>query len=175
MTTKQKPPSPLAEAESEPKKGRPSLLTPEAHANILESIRAGNYIETACLAAGVGYSNYYNWMKWGKEGREPYHSFFEDCARARAENEQSLVAIAQAGDERGISYGPSKAAGWMLERTRAQKFAASLKLNLERELDKILGIAERVLEPDQYTRLIEAIGAAASCSEAASPDSGEEE
>lgn len=144
----------------------PDLESKQAK-SIIASIEAGNYIETACLAAGIPQRTFYNWRKNGQEGKEPYATFWQYCARARAIAEQRNLEKAIAGDEKGVSYGPSKAAAWLLERTRPDKFAARLKLSLEKKLDEILGIAERVLEPDQYAKLIEAISAAESCSEEA--------
>ena len=149
---------------------RPTDLTEAVQETILREIREGNYVETACLVAGVTYQSYYNWMKWGREGKEPYAQFFESCARARAEEESSLVKVARAGDGKGESYGPSKAALTFLERTRPRKFSPRLNISLDKELDKIMGIAEKTLEPDQYAKLVEAICAAAGSSEEAGED-----
>lgn len=150
--------------------GRPTLMTDEVQRVIVDSIERGNYIETACLAAGIKACDYYNWQKWGKEGREPYRSFFETCARARAKAEQDLLDTARAGDGKGESFGLGKAAITILERTRPRKFSVRLNISLEKELDTILTTAERVLDPDQYAKLVEALSTAAACDEEAAED-----
>lgn len=45
------------------KMGRPSKLTPERQDEIVELLKAGNYVETACALVGVGRSTFYDWME----------------------------------------------------------------------------------------------------------------
>lgn len=152
--------------------GRPAPeISEELTKQIESSIRSGNYIKTACLAAGVAPRTFYNWQKAGEEGREPYATFWHRCARARAQHEQDLVALAQSGDEKGVSYGPSKAATWMLERTRPQQFSQRLNVTLEKELDTILKTAERVLDAGQFEKLVQALCASEASGEETSEDS----
>ncbi len=70
-----------------------SLLTPEVHAAIVESIRGGNYVETAAQAARVGKTTFYDWMKRGEadDASEPYLSFAADVRAAEAEAEHDAV------------------------------------------------------------------------------------
>lgn len=50
--------------------GRPSALTPEVHAVIVDALEKGAYIATACGAAGVHEATYHRWMGWGEEHAE---------------------------------------------------------------------------------------------------------
>lgn len=83
-------------------KGRPSKLTPEVHERIVRSMRAGNYFETACRAAGISPATGYLWKAWG-EGREvkgrpkprvlrPYVAFVDAVTRAEAHAEEQAAA-----------------------------------------------------------------------------------
>lgn len=95
--------------------GRPSKLTPEAQARIIEALRAGNYQESAAAYAGVGVATFYRWMERGKrDDAEPeYREFREAVERARAEAEVRNVGLIQ----RSASEGTWQAAAWFLERS----------------------------------------------------------
>jgi transposase len=42
---------------------RPSLLTPERSAAIIDMVRSGAFVKTACKAAGVGESTLSDWLR----------------------------------------------------------------------------------------------------------------
>jgi hypothetical protein len=80
---------------------RPPKLTPETHDKIVALMRAGNYFETACLAAGISDTTGYKWKAWG-EGRDVggqptpkdltrYRAFRDAVTRAEAEAEAEVV------------------------------------------------------------------------------------
>ena len=72
--------------------GRKTKLTPELHDRIVQFIRAGNYIRTACLACGIDEATYFNWMKWGKQANTGvFFEFFKALKKAEAEAEARLV------------------------------------------------------------------------------------
>lgn len=142
--------------------GRPSKLTTELQSKIVEAIIAGNYAETAAEANGITEQTFWNWMLWGRNGKgEPYIGFFEAITRARAEAEMRLVGVALGGDMPGVSNGPAKAALNFLERTRARKFGAKVAVKVEEELAEFLDVAERVLAPEDLSKLLEAYSARA--------------
>lgn len=69
--------------------GRPSKLTPVVSKSICDLIRAGNYLQTACLASGLAQPTFYLWLSKAKEHRaqgiqSPYREFLEDVERAEA-------------------------------------------------------------------------------------------
>lgn len=81
--------------------GRPTKLTPEVHQRIVALMRAGNYFETACRAAGIAPSTGYLWKAWGEgrafagqklpRNRKIYTEFLDAVSRAEAEAEAEVV------------------------------------------------------------------------------------
>lgn len=72
---------------------RPTSLTPELQAKILELIRNGNYASVAAQACGIDPSTFRRWMSRGKTGEEPFCAFYTAVKTARAEAEAMLVDI----------------------------------------------------------------------------------
>jgi hypothetical protein len=139
--------------------GQPTKLTPELAEQIVKAIEAGNYNETAAEAAGIDLKTFYNWMNWGRDGKEPFTAFFQSVTRARANAELDLVDAVRAGDGKGEGFGRAKAAAFMLERTRAKKFAQRINVKVQDELERMLDVAQRVLAAEDFGRLLEAIAA----------------
>lgn len=134
-----------------------SKLTPEVHEKIVRLIRAGNYRETACAAAGIWARTMRTWLRLGSEGLEPYAQFAADIAQAEAEAEARDVAlIAKAGTE------DWKAAAWRLERKVHDRWARRDRpevtmraedpktLTREQLVERIrvLAVREGILPPD---------------------------
>jgi transposase len=90
--------------------GRPSSLTSTTKRTIIESIRAGAYLSTACQIAGVTERTFYNWIKRGQqEGakNKEYKLFFQSVTRVIAETEGEAVGqILRAGkmDWRAVAW-----------------------------------------------------------------------
>ncbi len=103
--------------------GRPTKLTPERMKRLTDLIKAGNYIETACCAVGLGHSTYYMWKERGDkerlEGKKTiYTEFLDTVQRAESEAEAlSITTITKAEQE-----GDWKAAAWKLERKNPDKW-----------------------------------------------------
>jgi hypothetical protein len=96
----------------------PSKLTPEVHDKIVKLVRAGNYRETACAAAGITSRTMRDWMKLGDSGLEPYEAFLRDVDQAEAEAEaRDVTQIAKA------SADDWRAAAWRLERKSHERWA----------------------------------------------------
>lgn len=78
--------------------GRPTKLTPEVQARIVDAILAGNYFDVACRYAGVTPSTAYRWIQIGDGQLDdrpipPEFSEFSDAiARANAHVEVQAVA-----------------------------------------------------------------------------------
>lgn len=102
--------------------GQPTKLTPKLQAAIRANVAAGNYIETACLAAGISTTTYYNWMKWGEQGKEPYVGFFASLKAAEAEAEAKALKCIE-----NAMMDSWQAAAWYLERTKHRKFGKTLQ------------------------------------------------
>jgi hypothetical protein len=65
---------------------------------LLESLAAGNYLETAAHAAGLAPVTVYNWKKRGEAGEEPYATFVQAVKRAEADAEiEAIQRVRAAG------------------------------------------------------------------------------
>jgi transposase len=107
--------------------GRPSKLTPEVQARIIEALRAGNYQDTAAAYAGVSRTAFYRWMEQGAQpdAAQPYKDFRDAVEKARAESEVRNVALIQ----RAASDGTWQAAAWFLERSFQQRWGRKQELS----------------------------------------------
>jgi hypothetical protein len=75
----------------------PRKLTPALHEQIVEAVRAGNYLKTAAEAAGVPESTVRTWRDQGKAAYEantdsPFLAFYLDYTKAEAEAEKTFLA-----------------------------------------------------------------------------------
>lgn len=145
--------------------GAPTKLTPELTQEICDALERGNYLETAAEAAGITVRTVYNWMDRGSKGDEPYAAFFHAVKRARAAAEIDLVATVLKGDEQGTGFGEARAAAYMLERTRPDRFAQRVNLKVRDAVDEVLECVRRVCSPEDFARVLE---------ELSRRDSGEE-
>lgn len=91
---------------------------------IVERIRSGIPIETACLSTGVGVATYYRWRDWGEDrwidgklrrARPEYREFRDATTRARAEGESVHVANIAAAAPKDW-----RASAWYLERAHPE-------------------------------------------------------
>lgn len=97
-------------------RGRPSKLTAKVRNHLVEAIEAGNYVETAVRACGIGTSTYYRWMETGEadlahDKDSIYRELWEAVKKAEATaEEKALKQIRSAAPEHW------QAAAWYLER-----------------------------------------------------------
>lgn len=156
--------------------GRPTKLTDALQKRICQLVEKGNYPETSAVAAGVPARTWREWLQRGRAGVEPYASLVAACDRARARAETELVGLIRKGDTKQRKV--ARAAGWLLERTRGQRFGTVVRHRVEDELERLLDIVERVLGPDDLRRVLEALAAddrAAEAGETPSRDAGSTE
>lgn len=111
----------MAGARKPPKRkpGRPSKMTDEVVAKIIEALRAGNYLETAARVAGITYETLNEW-------RKQFPEFSEAVEKARAEAEARNVAVVQLA---GRSQW--QAAAWWLERSFPARFGRRDRMDVE--------------------------------------------
>jgi transposase len=103
--------------------GRKPGLSDEIADRLVQLLQAGNYVETACAAVGIGRSTFYEWLERGDPAGSaaadaPYRTFRERAEQARGEGEArnvALVARAATSDWR--------AAAWMLERQHPERWS----------------------------------------------------
>ena len=122
--------------------GRPTKLTPETHARIVQAIQAGNYIETAAAYAGISKNTLYEWLRRGAREKErlasnrrarpqkaeqPYLEFADAVEKALAEAEvRDVVTVLKAADA-----GQWQAAAWRLERKFPERWGYKVKMQQE--------------------------------------------
>lgn len=135
---------------------RPTLLTDEVHKRIVDLVRAGNYVETAAAAAGVGTRTVRDWMRRGaNEDDGIYRALADDIAKAHAEAEALAIQIVN----RAATGGDWRAIAWKLERTRprfAQKVNVTHEVREELASDLLRRLRER-LDAETFQRVHEAL------------------
>jgi transposase len=73
---------------------RPTKLTAQLEEKVVQAIRAGNYAEIACRAAGIAPSTFYRWLERGERETDGIHNHFTQAVRlAEAEAEVHAVAL----------------------------------------------------------------------------------
>ena len=127
---------------------RPTDLTPDVHARIVETVRLGNFRETAAAAAGVDVRTMRRWLYRGAQGEAPYAAFSADLDAAEAASEiADIGAIAAADDWKAIA--------WRRERM-SNRWQLRLRVEVTKELDSLLDSleAEFANEPGIYERIL---------------------
>lgn len=109
---------------------RPTKLTPDVAAKIVQLVKVGNYAERAAQMVGVEPRTFYRWMERGRaQRRGRYRQFCQVVRQAKAEREGRLVTIVSLGAERD-----PKLALEMLSRTDPKRWARRDNLNLDAKL-----------------------------------------
>ena len=81
---------------------RPSKLTPETHAVIVESILHGATYKDAAEAAGVNYDTFNEWMRAGSEGKTgKFSEFFGAIRKAEAQCRLNMTRVIQSAAAKG--------------------------------------------------------------------------
>lgn len=91
--------------------GRPTSLTPERHAAIVDAVRHGMYAKAAVEGAGITEATYYRWLERGRQGEEPFESFLADVEQASAAATLNMLDTIRKAAETDW-----RAAAWFLER-----------------------------------------------------------
>lgn len=88
---------------------RPTKLDPDVAKTIIDTVRAGNYLDTGAAYAGIGRSTLMRWLADADKPGAPLHlrEFRDAVARARAEAEVRTVAL----------IGRAMTGGYVLEET----------------------------------------------------------
>lgn len=124
--------------------GRPSKLTPEAIAKILDLVRECVPVTVACRAAGIGYSTLKDWRA---RGREEPESIYGEFAVALEE----AVAVAEIEMVKAVysaATSDPKSAQWMLERRFGGRWSPQQKTQAKVEHSGSMATAVTVYLPD---------------------------
>jgi len=118
---------------------RSKIFDKRVRDTILEYIRNGNYLKTACLAAGIREQTFYNWQSRAEQYKHGdgnvsdedkiYLDFLEELKTAEEENIARNVAIIQKAAESNHpnSWYP---AAWLLERKRPAEYGKRMELEV---------------------------------------------
>lgn len=133
---------------------RPTDLSREVHARIVDLLRAGNYRETAAKSAGVSASTLRQWMQRGARGEEPFASFADDVSKAEGASEARSVALVAQAEKTNWH-----AAAWRLERRHPERFApqVAIHLQLREQIDAFLDTLQRRLPKEVYDLVLNAV------------------
>ena len=117
---------------NENKVGRPTKLTREMFPEIIDLIKMGNYVETACAVEGINKTTYYYWLKKAHKSSESniYTEFRDEVMKAKAWSEARDVAIISKASEKNW-----QAAAWKLERKYPNSWGRQ-KLEIEHPTKK---------------------------------------
>lgn len=127
--------------------GRPTKLTPKLQEEIVQVIRAGNYVETACSFVGINKTTFYDWLKRGAREQarlekdssakiDPqeriYLNFSNAIKKAEAEAEaRDVIIIGKAAEHQW------QAAAWRLERKFPSKWGRRTDLDDDEQRARI--------------------------------------
>lgn len=101
--------------------GRPTKFNADIANTIIETVRAGNYTETAAAMAGISKVTFYDWLKRGARGEQPFQDFRNQILESMAVAEDRAVRAI-------LDSGHWQALAWWLERTRSEKYGRKDKL-----------------------------------------------
>ena len=97
---------------------RPSKLTPETHAVIVDAILHGATYKDASEAAGIEYNTFNEWMKKGADAKSgAYREFNEAVGIANAQCAVNFTRIIQSAAAKGDA---KYALEWLKRRRRAE-------------------------------------------------------
>lgn len=109
------------------KLSRPTELTPDVADRVAQFVRAGNWPETAAVAAGVSVRSFYRWMSRGQKAEqtahedepiepseEPYRQFWQQVKRAESESEAFAVGYLM----KSMPTTPTAVLSWLERRFR---------------------------------------------------------
>lgn len=120
---------------------RPSKLTPDAQAKIIQAIQMGATYELAAQYAGITYNTFYNWMNEGETAKSG--AFFE-LFNAVKEAEGRAVVGWLAKIEKAANDGTWQAAAWKAERRYPREYGRQVV-----EQEHTGGMTVKVVYADQ--------------------------
>lgn len=155
--------------------GRPPIINDDNIAVICESLRRGNCRDTAFAGIGVGRWAARLWNIQGvkdiRHGLDTIHArFVTEMASAEKQAEEELVGalrkralepFVKSESDHGVTYeAPSpQAAMFLLERRGPKNWGIkkTVRLEIEKDRQELLDVAEGILPEEWYVALIEAL------------------
>jgi hypothetical protein len=136
--------------------GRLPKLNRALSERLLLLLEQGIPLTVACPGAGINRRTLNIWRKRAGEGNKTLAEFIEKVDAAIAKGRIRLLLQVQKHGNRDF-----RAPAWILEHAHAAEFSAKsqVKVTLEQDRNKLLTIAENVLSPTQFDKLLAAITA----------------
>ncbi len=127
--------------------GRPTSLTKQVHATLVQALTMGSTRELACQAAGISHETLRQWLMRGTAEKSGiYAAFVADLSRAEGQRVTTWLTLI----ENAAADGDWRAAAWKLERLYPHLFskaATEVPAMLEAILAKLpKEVALQVLE-----------------------------
>lgn len=115
--------------EGAPERGRPSKFNEERAEKLIQAVRGGNYLSTACKFSGISYNTLRRWtLKADEPGAPPEYAEFRD-ALEKAQADAEVAALAKIS--KAASEGAWQAAAWYLERSTPERWGKRDKTQVE--------------------------------------------
>ena len=130
--------------------GRPTKLTPETHAAIVNAIGLGATYATAAGVAGVEYTTFRDWMTRGeKAGRGEFYNFYHAVKKAQAEcnfKATNVVISVMANKDNPPEVRLKASLEYLKRRDRAE-WGDNVRLDVgalsDAEIMRLLGVAQQ--------------------------------
>lgn len=151
------PTAPATTAKGEPKKktGRPPKFDADLAAKVVEGVRAGNFLETACNLAGLNVKTARVWLYEGNSNpRSRYADFAKAVSKARADAEAAdLAEMERRAKNANDGAGDWKERAWRLERRDPRKWGPKLLVEFRNMLGEFLDHLERHLDDETFEKV----------------------
>lgn len=128
---------------------RPTSLTPEVQAIVIEAIGRGLYRETAAALAGVTRQTLNNWELRGLANEEPFYGFLVAIKRAEAQAESDVID----GVRAGLEGWQSKA--WIAERRWPARWSGRVRVTVNDHVDALT--SKLKADPELHQKVLDVI------------------
>jgi hypothetical protein len=154
-------------------------LTAEVQERVCELITQGDHPHVAAGASGVTPRTFLTWMQRGKadgermergEGSETiYSQFFVAVTLASHKAESDMREMVRRGDDRGVSFGRSRATLELMKRRFPQRWADRIVKEIQESNRLVIDVVQRVCSEENSPQIFIRI-----CEELARLDSEDE-
>ena len=137
---------------------RPTKLTPDIQAKIINAISLGMTRELTAKFAGIGLPTLYGWLAMGRAGKAPYSKFADAVHEAEAKGALMNLAIIQQAAKKDwraatwilqTRHGYHKGSEEVVHPSPAERASVQRLISEIQELDKKLeGLIDPVIDAD---------------------------
>jgi len=104
----------------------------------------------ALKAAGINGGEYRTLLRMASDGVPPFPSLLRIIEKAESEAQQHHIeSISESKDWRAHAF--------ILERQYPEEWGQKIKLEVQRELEKVFAVAQEILPEEQFIRLLERV------------------